>query len=101
MDDEEVKAKPGDRRLDPELGRAEPILQLAAVEQHLQGADRQAQSGKAEEVERFAVAVTCLVYEDQDAERGKNPERKIDIKHPAPVIVVGQPAAERRPNNRA
>jgi hypothetical protein len=51
VDDKEVETEPGDGRLDPDLGRAEPILELAAVEQHLQRADRQAQHGEAEEVE--------------------------------------------------
>src|SRR5216684_4326805 len=101
MDDEEVKAKPGDRRLDPDLGRAEPILELAAVEQHLQGADRQAQCGEAEEVERLAAAVTRLVHEDHDADRGENPDRQIDVEYPPPAVIVGQPAAERRTDNRA
>jgi hypothetical protein len=77
MDDEEVEAKPGDRRLDPDLGRTEPILELAAVEQHLQRADRQAQSGKAEEIERLAAAVTHLVHEDQDADRRETPTGRL------------------------
>src|SRR6266436_2452591 len=101
MDDEEVEAERGDRRLDPDLGRAEPILELAAVEQHLQSADRQAQSGEAEEVECLAAAVTRLVHEDQDANRGENPDRQIDVEHPPPAVVASQPAAERWADDRA
>jgi hypothetical protein len=34
-DNEEVEADAGDHRLDPNLGRVEPVLEFAAVEQHL------------------------------------------------------------------
>jgi hypothetical protein len=39
----QVEAEPSDGRLDPDFARVEPVLQLAAVEHQLQGADPQAQ----------------------------------------------------------
>jgi hypothetical protein len=71
VDDEEIEAEAGHGRRDPDLGRAEPILELAAVEQHLQRADCQAQCHETEEVERLAVggAIICCGEDvvDRDA----------------------------------
>jgi hypothetical protein len=61
----------------PNLGRTKPILELTAVEQHLQRADRQTQRGEAEEVERLALGVARLADEDQDAERRERPDRQV------------------------
>src|SRR5215469_15954273 len=97
---EQVEAERGNRRLDPDLGRAEPILQLAAVEKHLQRADRQAQGHKPEEVERLAVAVARLANEDQNAGCGEKPKRNINEEHPTPAVVLGEPTAEGRADNR-
>jgi hypothetical protein len=36
MDGQQVEAQPGDGRLDPDLGRVEPVLELPAVEHQLQ-----------------------------------------------------------------
>ena len=37
-------------------------------------------------------------HHDQDAQ---DPHRQVDQEHPAPVVIVGQPAAEHRAENRA
>src|SRR6516165_3041161 len=95
MNDKEVEAEPGDRRRDPDLGRAEPILELAAIEHQLQGANRQTQRGEAEEVEWLAVGAPRLADKDQDAERRSRPHRQVDVEQPAPVVIIGQPSAER------
>ena len=100
MDHEQVKGEPRNRCLDPDFGRAEPIFELAPVQEHLQGADRQAQGGETEEVKRFAAAVPRLADEYQNADCGENPERDVDEEHPAPIVLVGQPTAERRPDDR-
>jgi len=47
------------------------------------------------------MGVSRLLDEDQDPERSKNPDRQIDVENPAPIVVVSQPAAERRADNRA
>ena len=36
----------------------------------------------------------------QRPEEGDDADRHVDVKHPAPVVVVGEPAAERRPHDR-
>src|SRR5271169_434076 len=101
MDDEEIKGEARDRRRDPDLGRLEPILELAAVEQHLQRADRDAERGKAEKIEALALGLTGLVNENKDAEEGNDADRQVDVEHPAPVVIVRQPAAERGSGDRS
>src|SRR5438270_14015239 len=62
---EQVEAKPRDRRFDPDLARIEPVLQLAAVKQQLQGADPQAQREESGDVERLAMDAAAVADEDQ------------------------------------
>src|SRR5438270_113566 len=83
------KPERGDRRLDPDLDRAEPILQLAAIEQHLQRADRQAQCCETEKVKGFAMRPAGVVDEHQDADRGEHAKRQVDVEHPAPIVEIG------------
>ena len=78
----------------------EPILELAAVEQHLQRADRDAQRGKAEKIEALALGLTGLMNEHKDAEEGNDADWQIDVKHPTPGVMVGQPSAERGTDDR-
>src|SRR5438270_5444312 len=101
MDHEQVKREPRDCRLNPDFGRAEPILELAAVQEHLQRADRQAQRGETEKIKGFAAAVSRLADEYQNPDCGEDPNRHVDEEHPAPVVYFGQPAAERWADNRA
>src|SRR5947207_10275092 len=97
---EQVEAKPRDRRFDPDLARIEPVLQLAAVEQQLQGADPQAQREETDDVERLAMDVAAVVDEDEDAKRTQQTDRQVDVEHPAPAVFLGQPAVECRPHYR-
>ena len=94
MNDEQIQGEAGDRRLDPDLGRVEPILELAAVEQHLQGSDRDGERAKAQKIEALTPGMAGLMNEKKDAEEGNDADRKVNVKHPAPVVIIGQPAAE-------
>src|SRR5271170_2494581 len=101
VNDEEVQGESGDRRLDPDLGRVEPILEFAPVEQNLQGADRNAKRAKAEKIKALAQGVAGLVDEHEDADEGNDANWQVNVEHPAPVVIVGQPAAERGTDDRA
>ena len=79
----------------------EPVFQLAAVEHQLQRADPQAQRQEPDEIERLAMHVTGLADENQGAQRAQHADRQVDVKDPAPAVILGQPAAERRPHDRA
>src|SRR5260370_30947873 len=101
MDDEQVEGNRGNRRIDQDLDGMEPVRDLASVEHQLQGADADAEAPEAEEVEQLALRRPPVVDEDEDAERGDDPDRQVDVEHPAPAVILGQPAAERRPHDRA
>jgi hypothetical protein len=101
MDQEEVEGDAGNRRRYPDFGRVEPVFQLAAVKHQLQGADRHAQSGEAEQIEGFAAGAEGVADEDGDAQRRDKAERQVDIEDPAPAVVLGQPAADDRAADRA
>ena len=45
--------------------------------------------------------IGALSHEDRETDDGQDAEWQIDEKHPAPRIVLGQPAAERRAHDRA
>ena len=84
---------------DDDFPAREPVLLLAAVEAHLQGGKSDREQRETEHVEP-AVMSFGLRHEpghDQDAQ---DADRKVDQEHPAPVVIVGQPAAEHRPEDR-
>src|ERR1700716_3701664 len=72
--------------LDEDLGRAEPILELAAIEHHLQRADAEAQHGEAEEVEGSVGIARGVRQERHDAEKGEDADRQVDVEDPAPIV---------------
>ena len=78
----------------------EPVVARPAVEHQLQCADAEAQCQKAEKVERLATVRPVVRDEEQDAERGNNADRHIDVKHPAPAVIFGKPAPDRRAHDR-
>jgi hypothetical protein len=45
-------------------------------------------------VTRRNVTSGGLMNEKKDAEEGNDADRKVNVKHPAPVVIIGQPAAE-------
>ena len=79
----------------------EPILELAAIEQDLQGPNGDAERAKAKKIEALALGVAGLVDEHKDADERNDADRQIDVEHPAPVVIVGQPTAERGADDRA
>ena len=97
---EQVKPSSRDRRFDPDLARIEPVLQLAAVEQQLQGADPQAQREESEDVERLAMDVAAVADEDEDPKRTQHADRQVDVENPAPAVTWSKPTAERRAHDR-
>src|SRR5271163_5263359 len=82
MDDEQIEGEAGDRRRDPDLGRIEPILELAAVEQQLQRADGDAERCEPEKIEALAPGLTSLMNENKNAEEGNDADRQVDVEYP-------------------
>ncbi len=99
MDDEHPQGADRHPRLDDDLPALQPVLLLAAVEKHLQSADCQRQQDEAQGVE--LAAVNCGGRQiTQQHQRAHNPDWQIDQEHPAPIVAVGQPPAEHRPEDR-
>ena len=44
--------------------------------------------------------VAGLADKNHDAERAQHADRQVDVEDPAPAVILGQPAAERRPHDR-
>jgi hypothetical protein len=99
MDEEQVECRGGDDGLDDDLAGAEPVELFAAVQQDLQGADRQAQGAETEPIQLRRGVPCRLGQKSRHAEEGKDTDRQIDVEDIAPTIGLGQPAAEHRPKN--
>ena len=99
MHHEEVEAEPRQRKLQPDLGRGEPVLLPAAIQHHLQGADAQGQDEEAGPVEGRGDAALFILQEEPEPRNGQRAKRQVDEEHPAPVIDLREIAPERRPQN--
>ncbi len=78
----------------------EPVFRRPAIEHQLQRAKTDAQCNESEPVEARRGIVTRLMQKEKHACCGHDADRDIDVKHPAPGIMVGEESAERRPQDR-
>ncbi len=101
MDDEQVAADPGHHQLDPGLRSAEPVVGLAAVQHQLQADHAEAEGEEAEQVELRGLVLPLARHEEPGAEEGHGAHRDVDEEAPAPAVVLGQPAAQGRAEDRA
>ena len=101
MHDKQIER--GDRRtaFDHDLARIEPILALTSVQHQLQAADGDAQKCEALEVHRLGASRFRFGQRGAQRQERGNPDRHVDIEHPSPAVVLGQPAAEGGAQNRA
>ena len=86
-----------DEHPDDERG-AEPVVDLAAVEEDLECCGAEADEGDADAVDAelaFGVGVG-VVNESVGEEDREDADGDVDEENPAPVVVVGDPAAEDR-----
>jgi len=98
---EDVERQAGDAGPQHDLARAEPVQRLPSVEHHhLERADRQAQRTEADPVELRRSGRRALAQEGQQADRCDDAERHVDVEHPAPAVVVGEPTAQDRAADR-
>ncbi len=85
-----------------DLIAAEPVLALAGVEHHLQEAEAERQKSDAPQVDSAELGFAKVRWVDDevaDHQQRENPHRQIDVEDPAPGVVVGDPAAQRRPQD--
>ena len=94
-----VKRHACEQRLDHDLGVAEPVERFTPVQHHLQCPDGQAEQREAEQIEAPGTIDRRLMHKRRQPEPGEQAERQGDVEDPAPVVVLGQPATERRPED--
>jgi hypothetical protein len=100
LDGEDVKSEARQHRFDNDFGRIEPVLRGSAVEHQLQRTKADAERNKSEPVETRRRVVPRFMQKQKHARRGHDADGNIDVKHPAPRIVVGEESTERRPQDR-
>ena len=83
--------------------RRKPILALSRIQHDLQRPDPQRQKSDPPKIHPRAIAafhVVRIEHKLVHQEQRQRANRKVQIKNPAPAVVVGDPSAERRPKNR-
>ncbi len=89
--------------------RAEPVVLKPAVEHDLQRAEKGRDQHEADEIEPAPLLLQPpalrdrgrrLAQQERDQRHREQADRTVDQKAPVPGDIVGQPAAERRPDHR-
>ena len=87
-------------------GGAEPVILQAAVEHDFERTEEGRDQHEADDVEsdallrRLAGGTRGLAQDDRNQRHRHHADRRVDQKAPLPGEIVGQPAAERRPDHR-
>ena len=103
--DHRDQADDGDDREHDDEVRREPVVLLPLVERHLQRADAEREQPEPDVVELHAAAresfeIRRILEHVKDEEQRQRADGHVDEKDPTPRIVVGDPTAERRTNER-
>src|SRR5512140_1650175 len=101
-DDKPKEAPRGNNGKPTQPFGGKPILLLALVQDDLQRAEPDRQKREAGEIDLLyfrMLDVRRVLDEGLRHQRSEDSHRQIDIKNPAPRIVVRNPAAERRPQD--
>ncbi len=99
MDEEDVKCRCADDRLNQDFEGREPVKLRTPVQKHLHGGNRDAQAAKSEPVKLRCGAGLRLPQKDRYATECEHSQGHVDIEYPSPAVVVGQPAADHRPQH--
>src|SRR5271166_2280780 len=86
----------------PDLITAKPVFALALVEYHLQHAESQRQKANTPQIYAAGLVladVMRVTHEGANHQQGQHTYRKVEVEDPAPGVVVGDEAAERRTEN--
>src|SRR5689334_2409782 len=100
-DHEGDKAEDAERGENADVVGREPVFTLSGVEQELQRADAKGEESDAPEID-LAVSALDVVRIDDEAvhqEERQDADGKIEVEDPAPIVVVGDPSAERGAEN--
>jgi hypothetical protein len=80
--------------------RLQPVFGIAAIEQHLQCADTDREQQRACPIGGYARA-RRLFEEGGQQQQVDDADRQVDVKHPPPIEMVGDEAADGRTHDRA
>ena len=78
----------------------EPVVLLAAVEEQLQRRRARSPSSAKPNMSNLRLCVSVFGMKRIMISDAQDADRQVDQEHPAPVVIVGQPAAEHRPEDR-
>ena len=102
--DQEDQAHRRDHGQGQDEGGLEPVVLLALVQNDLEAADAHAEQGQAQVVHLLGLVPPDLVGRIKDVGRdhaqGDQPDGQVDVEDPAPGGGVGQPAAQKRAQDR-
>ncbi len=93
MDDEQVERQRYANRIELDFQRLEPVCLLTAVQQQLQAGHRQCEQGEAANI-KAPLLQFIVRHVEVDTDHREDAHRHIDIKHPAPGVILGEPAAQ-------
>ena len=102
MDDERHERHRAQNRQRRDQTRGEPVVFLTLVEHELEGADPDREHADAPVVDapRRLPDVGRVEDEHPRHDERRDPDRNVDVEDPSPAVVVGQPAAQHRSENR-
>ena len=97
--DQPERAEPGENL---NVLRRKPIFALPRVEHHLQRSDAQRQESNSPKIDAAVAAlhVMRIEHEPVHQEKREHAHRQVEIKNPAPAVVISDPSAKRGPENR-
>jgi len=92
------KAEGADHRV------GEPVIVLAAIEHDLETADAERDQRDADIIDAAAAPALGLhpgriLDQRADRQKGDDADRHVDQEHPAPGVIIGDPAAQSRPDD--
>ena len=100
MDPEQIQSQPGSDGFNDNFARCKPVLPFATVQHQLERTHPDGQGREAGPVELQLGPYRALRHEQRQPGHRQHAERQVHVKHPAPVIVLGQPATDRGPQDR-
>ena len=92
-----------DRQQHADERRGQPVVFLPLVQRDVQAAHPHGQERQPHKVDARRPAmphVRRILHEHLHQRYREDPDRQVDVEHPSPRVIVGDPPAQRRPDDR-